>query len=57
MTVRGFTQNIPVKYTPIMMIPRGKHRSIYGDPNYKNCKQLPKDSKELAINNKRKLSQ
>ena len=48
----------PVKYTFYYDDPRGKHRSIYGDPNYKNCKQAPtKDSKELAINNKRKLFQ
>ena len=46
----------PVKYTFYYDDPRGKHKSIYGDPISRIVSKSTKDfRKELAINNKRKL--
>ena len=46
----------PVKYTFYYDDPKGKHRSIYGDPITRIVSKSTKDfRKELAINNKRKL--
>ena len=46
----------PVKYTFYYDDPRGKHKSIYGDPISRIVSKNTKDfRKELAINNKRKL--
>ena len=46
----------PVKYTFYYDDPRGKHKSIYGDPITRIVSKSTKDfRKELAINNKRKL--
>ena len=49
-------QEHPVKYTFYYDDPKGKHRSIYGDPISRIVSRNTKDfRKELAINNKRKL--
>ena len=49
-------QEYPVKYTFYYDDPRGKHKSIYGDPITRIISKSTKDfRKELAINNKRKL--
>ena len=49
-------QEYPVKYTFYYDDPRGKHKSIYGDPITRIVSKSTKDfRKELAINNKRKL--
>ena len=52
---RHYTE-YPVKYTFYYDDPRGKHKSIYGDPITRIVSKSTKDfRKELAINNKRKL--
>ena len=49
-------QEHPVKYTFYYDDPKGKHRSIYGDPISRIVSRNTKDfRKELAIHNKRKL--
>ena len=46
----------PARYVFYYDDPKGKHRSIYGDPISRIVSRNTKDfRKELAINNKRKL--
>ena len=52
---RHFTE-YPIKYTFYYKDPRGKHKSIYGDPLNRIVSKSTKDfRKELAINNTKKL--
>ena len=52
---RHFTE-YPIKYTFYYKDPRGKHKSIYGDPLNRIVSKSTKEfRKELAINNTKQL--